>query len=52
MTKDEGQTKKETSVMSGIFILYVVGGVILALILIAVIFGLPSLMRYLRISKM
>lgn len=38
--------------MNGMFILYVVGGVIFALILIAVIFSLPSIMRYFRISKM
>ena len=38
--------------MSGIFILYIVSGVILALIFIAVIFSLPSIMRYIKISKM
>ena len=38
--------------MSEIFILYVVGSVILALIFIAVIFSLPSIMRYIKISKM
>ncbi|CAN5422266.1 hypothetical protein BH20ACI1_BH20ACI1_04700 [soil metagenome] len=37
--------------MNGI-ILYVVGGVILALILIAVIFSLPGILRYIKISKM
>lgn len=33
-------------------ILYIIGGVIIALVVIAFILSLPSLLRYIKISKM
>jgi len=33
-------------------ILYIIGGVIVALVVIGLILGLPSLLRYIKINKM
>jgi hypothetical protein len=38
--------------MSGMVVLYVIGGAILAIIAVAVILSLPDIMRYIRINKM
>lgn len=38
--------------MSGMVVLYVIGGAILAIIAVAVISSLPDIMRYIRINKM